>query len=328
MRVHCLWLALLTVVVSSNALNLNLTSLKSATNEGANEKRVFVVVLGHGQVERSKGLSNTLYTFQRQLGAENFDCLVFVWNEKMPHPDVPPGCEIKVTPGVFMEYTRLIPEDRLQSAKYTYLMADDVTLDVPKYPMNIADLRDMADANCLDVITAAHNNPHWSYRQLGKAPWSDQFRPGRLLMFIEWQGQLVTPTVVHLLQRLSSSHITGCWGYDSLLYTGLKKWTGRLPRIGIDDLMTINIGGLGVSAKESYPKDKHPCGKVSDNPKNLDPGDQAKYWMRHAGLEDYHLHHSETLGNLVMPSRSHNTPQLCKALQAPGTLAKPDGDHR
>eukprot|EP00971_Amphidinium_carterae_P231544 4595255-Amphidinium_carterae.1 len=66
----------------------------------------------------------------------------------MKLPDVPPGCEIKVTPGVFMHYTRLIPAARLKAAAYAYLMADDVTLDVPgRPPMDIVALRDLATAN-------------------------------------------------------------------------------------------------------------------------------------------------------------------------------------
>eukprot|EP00971_Amphidinium_carterae_P310153 6163228-Amphidinium_carterae.1 len=139
-------------------------------------------------------------------------------------------------------------------------MADDISLDVSKRPMDMIALRDMADANCLDVISAAHEHPHWSYPQLGPNVWASHNRPGRLVKFIEWQGQLVTPTVVHVLQRLATSNISGCWGYDSLLYSALRKWTRRTPRLGIADLMLINIGQESLAGHD-YPASHHPCGR-------------------------------------------------------------------
>mmetsp|Transcript_18430 Transcript_18430/g.33401 ORF Transcript_18430/g.33401 Transcript_18430/m.33401 type:complete len:354 (+) Transcript_18430:85-1146(+) len=297
------------------------------------ENRVLVVVLGHGQEDRSKGLSETLHSFYNQLGRENFDCLVFVWNTHMPLPDVPPGCEIKVTPGVFMEYTRKIPDDRLRAARYTYLMADDVTLDAPGYtPMDISKLRDLASTNCLDMLTPAQYGANYLFMKPNKTAGL-----GRLVQFSDWQGNLVTPTVVHMLRRLSSSNITGCWSYDSLLYSAMKTWTGREPRLGISDEMVVNVGHYALSetnasnssllaevaANGAHAVLHHPCGKITLNGTKIEHTaafEQMGYWARHSGLADYR--HTPALGPLLPPGSMQALPKKdCESVLFPGELA-------
>mmetsp|Transcript_23443 Transcript_23443/g.54143 ORF Transcript_23443/g.54143 Transcript_23443/m.54143 type:complete len:331 (-) Transcript_23443:43-1035(-) len=287
--------------------------------------RVFVVVLGHGQSSRSAGLSSTLQSFYRQLGAENFDCLVYVWNPRMPLPDVPPGCEIKVSPGVFMEYTPQIPEERLQAAKYAYLMADDVTLNVPGFsPMDISALRDMATANCLDVLTPAQYRANYDEMK----PASDGTSPGHLVKFFEWQGNLVRPHIVHALARLASSNITGCWSYDSLLWDAIETWTGRTPRLGVADNMVVDIGEYSLSGKSAAESEhdlsRHPCGKIFvDNGKIFHDAahDQVDYWYRLAGFEDRRSQRHRKMGQLVnVGSRDAISAESCAAMLTTGVL--------
>mmetsp|Transcript_50066 Transcript_50066/g.116962 ORF Transcript_50066/g.116962 Transcript_50066/m.116962 type:complete len:355 (+) Transcript_50066:81-1145(+) len=299
------------------------------------EDRVFIVVLGHGQEERSKGLTDTLWSFKRQLGRENFDCIVFVWNPHMKLPDVPPGCEIKVTPGVFMEYTRQIPEDRLRAAKYTYLMADDVTLDAPGHsPMDITQLRDLAAANCLDVLTPAQYGANYLFMKPNTTAGQ-----GRMVQFSDWQGNLVTPTVVHMLRRLASSKITGCWSYDSLMFSALKTWTGRQPRLGIADELVVNVGHYALSetnaTNTSYFTQissssemsahkvlQHPCGKITLNGTKIEHTaafEQMGYWARHSGLADYR--HTPAIGLLEPAGPASATKQrACASMLFPGEL--------
>mmetsp|Transcript_31317 Transcript_31317/g.57404 ORF Transcript_31317/g.57404 Transcript_31317/m.57404 type:complete len:335 (-) Transcript_31317:72-1076(-) len=288
--------------------------------------RVLVVVLGHGQASRSAGLSSTLRSFRRQLGPENFDCLVYVWNMWMPLPDLPPGCEVKVTPGVFMEYTKLIPEERLQAAKYTYLMADDVTLNVPGFPpMDISQLRDMATANCLDVLTPAQFRANYDEMK----PTSDTAAaPGHLVRFFEWQGNLVRPHIVHALARLAGSNITGCWSYDSLLWDAVEKWTGRTPRLGIADKMVVDIGEYSLSGKSAAESEhdltKHPCGKIHvENGKiyHYAAHDQVDYWSQLEGFTDRRPQRHKKIGQLVnIGSPKAISPKSCASMLSPGVL--------
>mmetsp|Transcript_53808 Transcript_53808/g.99461 ORF Transcript_53808/g.99461 Transcript_53808/m.99461 type:complete len:363 (-) Transcript_53808:37-1125(-) len=294
-----------------------------ATNASSIEDRVLVVVLGHGQPERSVKMLSTLYDFYQQLGPDNFDCMVFVWNSHMVLPVLPPGCEIKVTPGVFMEYTSMIPEERLQAAKYAYIMADDVTLDAPgHFHMNISALRDLAVANCLDVLTPAHYHPNYKFL----AP-DENAGAGRMLQFLEFQATLVTPTMVHLLAKLASTKITGCWGYDALLYTAVQKWTGREPRLGIADEFVVNVGAESMSGHRSeYTKKvRHPCGKVDTKHGiifHTAANDQMRYWIDHDGLEDYHKGHEASVGRLVAPGSPGTISRgACTHMLAPGELA-------
>eukprot|EP00971_Amphidinium_carterae_P346521 6488021-Amphidinium_carterae.1 len=244
-------------------------------------------------------------------------------------PDVPPGCEIKVTPGVFMEYTALIPEDRLQAARYAYLMADDVTLDVPNRnsSMDIAALRDVAAENCVDAITPAHYGSDRNDVLYGVMKSKQHKRPGvvgRLLFFLEFQGVLVSPIIVHLLSRLASAGITGCWGYDSLLYSATKKWTGRLPRIGIADNMEINVGKKSLSSPERITD--NPCGKVArdknGNIVHVSATDQIDHWLYKSGLVDYKARQVTSIGDLkgAPPGRTKQKAE-CSRLLAPGDLS-------
>jgi len=284
--------------------------------------RVLVVVLGHGQAERAPGLTRTLQVFYEQLTPERFDCMVFVWNDKIKKPVVPRGCDVHISPGVFMEYTRQIPETKLLAAKYVYLMADDVTLDVPgRAPMNIASLLDLATANCLDVLTPAQYGANYEELQPNSAT-----LPGRFVKFIDFQGSLLTPDAVRVLQRLSASNITGCWGYDSLMWSGLAQWTGRIPRIAIADDLVVNTGTAGVGAPhaEDFSEEnlkRHPCGRIVVNMDGMiyhaAGADQIEYWRTCANLTSNHMA-LQTLALLLNTSQAFSS-ATCNQLQSRGT---------
>eukprot|EP00971_Amphidinium_carterae_P230468 4573943-Amphidinium_carterae.1 len=148
--------------------------------------------------------------------------------------------------------------------------------------------------------------------------------------FVDFQGALLTPTIVHLLARLASPHITGCWGYDSLLYSAVEKWTGRAPRIGIADQLVVNMGLHNLSSlRADQDVNDHPCGNVT----NLNgyivhdaARDQVDYWHGKSGLQD-------NQGLQVLPSEYLQVPHPgatkalaeCSDLLAPGSLAEKIG---
>ena len=116
----------------------------------------------------------------------------------------------------------------------------------------------------------------------------------RWVNFIEWHGALLSPQAVSWLIRLSEPHITGCWGYDNLIYSAVKHWSGREPRLGVVDDMVMDIGNTGISSFSIAERNakrgmqEHACGRVSVSESgrvaHVAAQDMAKYWMAR-GLE-------------------------------------------
>eukprot|EP00971_Amphidinium_carterae_P271874 5395120-Amphidinium_carterae.1 len=188
--------------------------------------------------------------------------------------------------------------------------------------MNITTLRDLANANCLDVLTPAHFHGNYDFL----APRDNNKDAGRMLQFLEFQAVLVTPPMVRLLAKLAAPKITGCWGYDSLLYSAVQKFTGREPRIGIADKLAVNCGSTSLSNHDSVygRKVHHPCGKIERKHGmyfHAAGRDQVRYWTDR-GLADYTTGHQASVGRLVEPghygSISHD---VCARMLTSGELA-------
>mmetsp|Transcript_52594 Transcript_52594/g.125610 ORF Transcript_52594/g.125610 Transcript_52594/m.125610 type:complete len:379 (-) Transcript_52594:94-1230(-) len=238
----------------------------------SSHSRVLIVVLGHGQPERSQGLQTSLNFLVAQYSSHpaDLDCMVFVWNSKMKVPKLPRKCTVSVKPGVFMTYLNDIPSSKLDAADYVWLMADDIVMSMPgQPPVNLPRLAELADANCLDVLAPAQAQGA-TYHVLKPHP---EMAPGRFVRFIEWQAGLVSVNTLRMMARLTESNLTPCWGYDTMLWSALWKWTGRAPRLAVCDEMYIDDGVktlTNLNASEAIGRYggqqkivKNPCGTTT-----------------------------------------------------------------